>query len=110
MPILTPRFSVPRRIGVGSDGIPDYIVATRGHPNAFHPPYGKRLEVYHNGEKLWFVVEADRKRGFAIGLHYEIVDGVDGRVGYRVISHDENGIACHRSYEGTITFKLVPRG
>lgn len=110
MPILTPRFTPPRRIGVGEDGLPDYMVATRGDPNHYTPPYGKKLAVFLGEERLWFIVEADRTRGFAIGLHYESVDGVDGRVGRRVISHDDDGIAQHRLYQGRIIFRLVEKG
>jgi signal peptidase I len=108
--ILTPRFTPPRKVTRSPiDGLPDYVVATRGDVNYFTPPQGKKLVISQNGERLWFIVEADRRRGFAIGLHYETIDGVDGRVGRRVISHDEAGTPQHRLYQGRITFRLVPK-
>jgi hypothetical protein len=66
---------------------------------------GKRLTVYQNGERLYHVVEANRREGWAIGLHYE----TDERGKMTIIPRDDYGISQHRSYQGVITFRLEPR-
>lgn len=101
--VLTPDFRAPAQVRVGADGIPDFVAATRGSPYFYAAPPGYRLVVTHNRTPLRFVVEADRRRGWAVGFHYT-VDG-DTTTVHR---YDENGVAQHRFYEGEIAFRLEP--
>jgi hypothetical protein len=97
------QFGPPSHVGIGEDGIPDFIVATRGSPYFYAAPQGYRLIVTHNGTPVHLIVEADRRRGWAIGFHYtEYPD--------RLVAHktDDNGIEQHRLYRGTIRFQLEP--
>jgi hypothetical protein len=103
--VLIPRFGVPKRIPVGSDGIPNYIAATPGAPGYWRPPEGFELKVYHEGVMVFWIVEADRVRGWAKGFHWRVEDGQ-----VKKVTHDDNGVTVHRLYEGRITFKLVRRG
>jgi hypothetical protein len=100
--IHAPIFRAPRVVSKGPDGIPDYIVATRGSPYHYAPPPGFKLIIYHHDVRLSHIVEANRKEGWAVGLHY--TEDSAGRVTFHPA--DETGVKQHRFYKGNITFRL----
>lgn len=102
--ILIPRYTAPSRIPTGPDGIPHYICATPGAPGFWRPPHGFTLAVYHNRVKVFYIVEADRRAGWAVGHHWRVNAGKIEK-----LTHDSNGVAQSRLYEGVITFKLERR-
>src|SRR3954471_23988525 len=93
--VLVPRFSAPPRVTIGADGIPDYIEAAKGSPYQYIAPEGFRLAIYHYGVRIKQVVVADRKRGFAIALHYH--ENSDWTITHDL--YDENGQSQHRLYK-----------
>jgi hypothetical protein len=100
--IVVPNYGAPARVTVGADGLPDFVTATKGSPFRYVAPRGFKLVVRHNGTVLKHIVEADRTKGWAVGLHY--TEDNRGRATFHPA--DENGVAQHRFYEGRITFRL----
>lgn len=105
-PVLVRKYGPPAQITVGADGIPDYVTATKGSPHFYLAPAGYRLAICHNGVRIKHIVEADRKRGWALGLHYR--ENKDWTVTHEL--YDKDGIPQHRFYQGEITFHLIYAG
>jgi hypothetical protein len=101
--VLIQKYGPPSRITIGEDGIPDYVTATTGSRYQYIPEPGYRLAICHNGVRIKHIVEADRKRGWALGLHYR--ENADWTVTHEL--RDKDGVAQHRFYQGEITFHLI---
>lgn len=104
MPNVVVAYNAPIRASVGSDGIPNYLSAESGQIARWSPPPGYQLRVYLNGRELFFVVEADRARGWARTLPW--VETPHGP--QQVDKRAEDGTPIIRLYHGEISFSLVP--
>jgi hypothetical protein len=101
--VLVRKYGRPAYETIGSDRIPDYINAERDDPRRYHPPEGKRLVVRCNGDVLRYVVEANRKEGWARCLHVLELPG--GQVEY--LRDPSDGRQLFKAYNGRVTFALV---
>lgn len=65
---MSALIAIPRPISrtTGIDGIPDHVCAIKGAPRYWRPELGAKLDVWCDGVRLRYVVEADRLHGWAV--------------------------------------------
>ena len=102
--IVAPKFTPPKFVKTGDDGIPNYVVSQRGQKHCYTPPNGFRLAVFFNGTEMKHVTEADRTNGYVRACH--VMERGDGTA---LHLRDDDGNLMYRMYErGDVRFQLVP--
>lgn len=82
---------------LGPDGVPNHVSAVRGHPRYWPAPVGHELQVFCDGHRLRYVLEANRVRGHVTTKKY--LDTPDGP---KVVSD-----TAEMFYQGKVTFRVV---